>query len=99
MKFVCELGYTPEKLFVADICPTRLPPDFVGNPFEYIPEFENVFLDRHLENFLSCGGEILLVGGNITFEILVAVKEDLIRLPTINEYLRGTNGNHRRHVS
>src|SRR5277367_5596649 len=65
MGMVWNSGFTEQNCFGVDIFPLRvhLDPSLSGNPFEIYPEFEEIFLGRHLSNFLEVGGDVLLVFG------------------------------------
>jgi hypothetical protein len=76
MGLVVECGFTERNCFGADIFPVRIQNGYLqdnsdnGDPFEAYPEFMELFLSRHLPNFLRFGGQVLLVLGKTSFESL-----------------------------
>lgn len=68
---VFERGFTDENCYASDIFPLRvnLDPSECDNPFTLFPMFEQTFLE-HLHNFLKLGGDVLLVLGKVTFNML-----------------------------
>ena len=89
---VLECGFNEQNCFGVDIFPLRvnLDPSLSNNPFEIYPEFNDVFLRRHLSNFLDVGGDVLLVFGR------VAMNEILNSGRTIKKLDLGVENSHLR---
>jgi hypothetical protein len=70
---VLDCGFNEQNCFGVDIFPLRvnLDPSLSNNPFEIYPELADVFLGRHLSNFLKVGGDVLLVFGWAAMESIL----------------------------
>ena len=91
MRMVTECGFTERNCFGTDIFPLHfdLNTDYKDNPFHVFGEFKWLFMKKRLPNFLALGGDVLLVFGNVAFEILDSYRKlNLERLGEDNEHLR-----------
>jgi hypothetical protein len=87
MGLVVDYGFTEDTCFGADIFPIRVQNWYLRrasknrDPFQVYHEFRDLFISRHLPNFLRFGGKVLLVLGNNAFarvnEVLRLKKVDL----------------------
>lgn len=70
---VIQCGFNERNCFGVDIFPLRihLNPDHWSNPVESFPDFEEVFLSRHISNVLKFGGRVILALGKEVFQILL----------------------------
>jgi len=61
---VVRCGLNGEKCYATDLFPLHVNINYLtatDRPFDDFPEFEELFLNRHLSNFLNIGGKVLLV--------------------------------------
>jgi hypothetical protein len=90
MRMVRECGFTERNCFGTDIFPLHfeLNTDYKKNPFDVFGEFEWLFIEKRLPNFLRLGGDILLVFGEVAFKTLDScLTLDLERLGRDNNHL------------
>ena len=72
MRMMLDCGFTDQNCFGVDIFPLRVFLDSRSdNPFDIYPQLADVFLGRHLSNFLKVGGDVLLVLGWAAMESIL----------------------------
>ena len=86
----CDLN--SEKCYETNLFPLHVNINYLpttDRPFDDFPEFEELFLSRHLSSFLDIGGKVLLVFGWSAFEKLgQRLKLKAIRLSEPDDDLR-----------
>jgi hypothetical protein len=85
-------GLTGETCYATDLFPLHVDINYLAatdRPFDDFPEFEELFLSRHLSSFLDIGGKVLLVFGLSAFKTLEqCLKLKVIRLSEPDDDLR-----------
>ena len=85
MSRVVECGLTHENCYGTDLFPLHVNIDRLeatDKPFDEFPEFKDLFLNRHLSNFLAIGGKVVLIFGSTALEMVVQqLKLRKIHLP------------------
>lgn len=76
MGMVTECGFTERNCFGTDIFPLHfdLNRDYTDNPFHVFGEFKWLFMKKHVPGFLKLGGDVLLVFGDVAFDILYSYR-------------------------
>jgi hypothetical protein len=75
MGLVVDCGLTGDKCYGTDLFPLHVDIDYLqatDRPFDDFPQFEHLFLSRHLDSFLNIGGKVLLVFGGSAFDTLAS---------------------------